>query len=199
MMKFDSIDDMPKKYRDQARKLLAAQEAEEKKLAETRDKGSDPQRIPNPSAKEVHPVNPEADRPHWTQKAAAEAAGAPVWKKYKNRETIVDGHKFDSRGEAERWVYLTMLQAAGEIYALKRQPVFILQEGFKNNRGTRRRPITYRADFEYWEEYQDGTEKHIVEDFKGHKTEAFRIKQKMFEKRYPDTILRITKRNGETE
>ena len=60
----------------------------------------------------------------------------------------------------------------------------MLQPGFTKN-GKRHRPITYRADFRV--RYKDGHEAII--DVKGYKTQVFRIKQKMFEYKYPEKEL----------
>ena len=63
----------------------------------------------------------------------------------------------------------------------------MLYESFKKGKKTHR-AITYIADFQYQE-----NGKTIVEDFKGIETEAFKIKRKLFEKRYPDKELRIVR------
>lgn len=107
--------------------------------------------------------------------------------KYHNRKTVIDGITFDSNGEANRYCELKLLQRAGEISDLKLQPKYILQESFKKGKKTHR-AITYIADFQYQE-----NGKTIVEDFKGFETEAFKIKRKLFEKRYPDKELRIVR------
>ncbi|NLB90534.1 MAG: DUF1064 domain-containing protein [Clostridiales bacterium] len=107
--------------------------------------------------------------------------------KYRNRKTIIDGITFDSKGEANRYCELKLLQRAGEISDLTLQPKFTLQESFKKN-GKTHRAITYIADFQYQE-----NGKTIIEDYKGMETEVFRIKRKLFEKRYPDKELRIVR------
>lgn len=39
--------------------------------------------------------------------------------KYMNRQTIVDGQKFDSKKEANRWMELKLMERAGLITDLK--------------------------------------------------------------------------------
>jgi hypothetical protein len=107
--------------------------------------------------------------------------------KYRNRKTTIDGITFDSKGEANRYCELKLLQRAGEISNLTLQPKYILQESFKKGKKTHR-AITYIADFQYQE-----NGKTIVEDFKGVETEVFRIKKKLFEKRYSQYELRIVR------
>lgn len=108
--------------------------------------------------------------------------------KYRNKKIIVDNIKFDSNLEAERYRQLKLLQRAKQISNLKLQVPFILQEGFKKN-GKTHRKIEYIADFVYEENGQT-----VVEDTKGMKTEAFKIKQKLFEYKYPDLNLKIITR-----
>ena len=81
--------------------------------------------------------------------------------KYRNRKTIVDGIKFDSKAEAKRYIELKLLQKNGLITNLQLQPRFELQPGYKNNKGENIRAITYKADFSYIE-----NGKMIVEDVK---------------------------------
>lgn len=107
--------------------------------------------------------------------------------KYGNQETFVDGHKFDSKAEAAHYENLKMLAMAEEIADLEVHPRFVLQDAF-TKRGHRFRAITYTADFSYWD-HKHG--RRVVEDVKGVQTQVFKIKRKMFEKRYPDLILVI--------
>ena len=107
--------------------------------------------------------------------------------KYKNKKTQVDMYVFDSEKEAKRYKELKLLERAKEISNLELQPRFLLQESFRKN-GKTYRKIDYIADFQYIE---DG--KTIIEDVKGLQTEAFKIKHKLFEKKYPELELRIIK------
>lgn len=110
-------------------------------------------------------------------------------RKYKNKKVEVEGRVFDSKREYKRFLDLWAMQSVGAIRDLECQPEFILQEGFKKN-GVTFRPITYRADFRY---IDCSTEMTVVEDVKGFETVEFKIKRKLFEKRYPELTLRIVK------
>lgn len=68
--------------------------------------------------------------------------------KYGNRKVVIDGIKFDSQKEGNRYCELKLLQRAGEISNLQLQPKFVLQEGFKK-KGKTYQAITYYADFMY--------------------------------------------------
>lgn len=103
--------------------------------------------------------------------------------KYGNRKTIVDGIKFDSKAEAERYKELRMMEQSGVITDLKCQPKFQLIPTFVKD-GKTFRGITYIADFSY---IQDG--RTVVEDVKGYKTEVYKLKRKMFEYYYSDLKL----------
>ena len=108
--------------------------------------------------------------------------------KYKNRKIVVDNIKFDSILEANRYQELKLLQKAKQISNLRLQVPFLIQEGFKKN-GKTHRKIEYIADFVYEENGQT-----VIEDTKGMKTETFKIKQKLFEYKYPDLNLKIITR-----
>lgn len=107
--------------------------------------------------------------------------------KYGNKKVTVDGYVFDSALEAKRYRQLVLLERAGEIKDLKLQVPFELQEAFKKN-GKHYRAIIYKADFVY---YDNKLKKTIVEDTKGMKTDVFKMKQKMFELKYPDLTIKI--------
>jgi len=107
--------------------------------------------------------------------------------KYRNKKTIVDDYIFDSIQESKRYKELKLLLRAGKISNLQLQPRFLLQEGFKK-KGKTYRKIEYIADFIYTEKG-----KTIVEDVKGIQTDVFKLKHKLFEKKYSDLELRIIK------
>lgn len=104
--------------------------------------------------------------------------------KYRAKKTEIDGIKFDSKKEARRYTELKLLEHNGDIENLTLQPRFLLQEGFRKN-GKTYRKIEYVADFMY---QQEG--KLIVEDVKGIKTDVYKLKQKLFEKRYQDLTIK---------
>lgn len=113
--------------------------------------------------------------------------------KYGNKK-ITDpatGFVFDSKHEFTRWCELRLLERAGKITDLKRQVKFELipaqreesTEVFKAgpHRGLPKpgavieMACTYVADFLYFDENGE----LVVEDVKGHKTEAYKIKKKL--------------------
>lgn len=108
--------------------------------------------------------------------------------KYKAVKTEIDGISFDSKAEADRYIYLKTLEKLGSIKDLQLQPKFILQDSFKKN-GKTYRAITYKADFSYF----DHKKGHLViEDVKGQKTEVYKIKKKLFEAKFKNlTIVEV--------
>lgn len=107
--------------------------------------------------------------------------------KYNAKSTTIDGIKFPSLREANRYRELKLLERAGEISNLELQPRFELHPKFKNKDNGNIRAIHYVADFRYIEGDQT-----IIEDSKGVQTPEFKIKRKLFLFKYPDLTLRIT-------
>lgn len=105
--------------------------------------------------------------------------------KYRNKKVIVDDYVFDSIQESRRYKELKLLLKAGKIKDLELQPRFLLQESFKKN-GKTYRKVDYIADFKY---IKNG--KTIVEDVKGIQTDVFKLKHKLFERKYPELELKI--------
>ncbi|MCK6203944.1 DUF1064 domain-containing protein [Bacillus infantis] len=100
--------------------------------------------------------------------------------KYNNRNTVVDGIKFDSVNESKYYLLLQEKVERGEIAGFSLQPKFLLQDKFEKD-GRKFRKIEYVADFEVV--HLDGSLEIV--DVKGVETEAFKIKRKLFEKKYP--------------
>ena len=95
--------------------------------------------------------------------------------KYGNIKTIIDGYKFDSKKEGNRYIELKMLQLGKQISDLKLQPKyhFPVNGGFVTYESGRK--LSYSADFSYIE---NGL--LVVEDVKSPATakeKAFRIKK----------------------
>ncbi len=105
--------------------------------------------------------------------------------KYNAKVVEFDGFRFASKKELKRYLELKTLEKAGKIKDLKLQPIFLLQEGFYYQ-GKSIRQITYRADFEYVDEKGN----RVVEDVKGFKTDVYKLKKKLFLKKYPDVIFK---------
>lgn len=87
--------------------------------------------------------------------------------KYRNVPTVVDGKRFASKKEARRYTELLLCQKAGEIKGLELQPSYPLDFNGVHI-------CTYRGDFRY----RDGHDV-VVEDAKGVKTDAYKIKKKL--------------------
>jgi hypothetical protein len=107
--------------------------------------------------------------------------------KYKSKKIEKDGYVFDSKIEARYYEQLKWLQEHNQILFFRLQPRYLLQEAFTKN-GHHFRKIEYIADFEI--HHLDGSIE--VVDVKGIETEAFKIKRKLFEKKYPHKLSLVT-------
>ena len=116
-----------------------------------------------------------------------------MYRKYHNTKTVADGIKFDSKLEAERYAQLKMMERSGVIRDLELQPEYDLIPSFRKNGKTWRRTV-YKADFRYILAEDDS---YIIEDVKGSTaviTDVFRLKQKLFEYKYPELTIKIVTR-----
>ena len=111
--------------------------------------------------------------------------GKSTMSKYKNKKVVVDNILFDSKKEANYYTKLKILKDAGKITDLELQKKFILQDKFTLN-GKTYRAITYVADFVY----KDDKGMHVV-DTKGYRTQVYKIKKKLFMKRFGIEIEEI--------
>lgn len=98
--------------------------------------------------------------------------------KFNAKRTTVDGITFDSRREADRYLVLKGMEEDGLIEDLRRQVRYELVPAFDVD-GRHYRPVYYVADFVYVE---DG--KEVVEDVKGMITDVYKLKSKLFARRY---------------
>jgi hypothetical protein len=106
-----------------------------------------------------------------------------VWhgsSKYHAKKTVVDGITFDSRKEADRYLVLKGMEEGGSIEDLRRQVRYVLIPAFDVD-GKHYRPVYYVADFVYMD---NETGKEVVEDVKGMRTDVYRLKSKLFARRY---------------
>lgn len=114
---------------------------------------------------------------------------APRRKFGNTKVTTVDGLKFDSKKEAQRWAILKKRQEDGLISKLERQKKIRLFDGFKTTKKVTAetiRPIDYTADFVY---EKDAVV--IIEDVKASKfllTPVYKLKRKL--------LLAILEREG---
>ena len=103
--------------------------------------------------------------------------------KYGNRKVELDGEKFDSVAERDRWVSLRLMERAGAIQSLRRQVRFHLSGSDGSH------VCDYIADFVY----RRGAGV-VIEDVKGVVTDVFRIKAKLMAAQgQPVTIWRKRK------
>ena len=96
--------------------------------------------------------------------------------KYNARKTVMYGHTFDSKREAEIYLDLLSRKQHGEIVRIRLQPQYTLLEGFRDNQGNKQRAITYTADF--FVTYADG--RNEVIEVKGVRTRDYQLRKKLF-------------------
>lgn len=104
--------------------------------------------------------------------------------KYHAKKTVVDGTTFDSRKEADRYLVLKCMEEDGIIENLRRQVRYELVPAF-DVEGRHYRPVYYVADFVYMDKE---TGKEVVEDVKGVRTDVYKLKSKLFARRYGMSI-----------
>ena len=92
------------------------------------------------------------------------------YNKYNNNPCEIDGIKFDSVREAERYTQLRLLERAGAIRDLQLQVPYIIIP--KSEHG---RALKYIADFAYI----DHNELYVVEDAKGVQTPVYKLKRRL--------------------
>lgn len=99
--------------------------------------------------------------------------------KYHSTPVEVDGIRFDSKREANRWAELRLLERAGKIEKLKRQVKYLLIPSQYRDGKCIEREASYIADFVY---VKGG---HlVVEDCKGFRTPEYKLKRKLMLERY---------------
>ena len=108
--------------------------------------------------------------------------------KYNSKKTVVDGQKFDSKKEANRYQELVLLEKAGVIKDLSRQVKFVLIPSQRDENGkVIERECSYKADFMYYDEAGET----IVEDVKGFRTKEYIIKRKLMLYQYGIRIREV--------
>mgnify|MGYP001166259738 FL=1 len=108
--------------------------------------------------------------------------------KYGNKKVIIQGIKFDSKWEGERYLYLKSLERAGTIRDLELQVRFNLMVNDQ-------KICAYIADFCYEREDKDGVWHYIVDDAKGVETPEFKLKKKLMKACLGIDIL-LSKKGG---
>ena len=124
------------------------------------------------------------------------------YRKYGNRKVMVDGIKFDSQHEAERYQELKLLLRAGKIKDLQLQVKFVLiptqhenyprysgKTGKRLKDGQRvvEKETYYLADFVY----RNTAGELVVEDAKGVRTEGYIMKRKLMLERHGIRIQEV--------
>ncbi len=90
--------------------------------------------------------------------------------KYRAEPTALDGHKFASKKEANRYAELKLMEKAKLIFDLELQPVLAcIVNGVH--------VCDYIADFRYRENH--GLKLQVTEDVKGVRTPVYRLKKKL--------------------
>ncbi len=97
-------------------------------------------------------------------------------RKYGNRKVVLNGIKFDSLREAERYGQLQLLERAGQITDLELQPRFELIPKQRRDDGKPERACEYVADFRYTD---TATGQTVIEDAKGMRTRDYIVKRKL--------------------
>lgn len=107
----------------------------------------------------------------------------PKKNKLGNIKVEYDGHKFDSKREAQRYAELKLLQRSGQISDLQTQVKFKLLPSQRDANGkVVERAVSYIADFVYFDRR---TSEMVAEDVKGYRDpssavyKVFAIKRKM--------------------
>lgn len=108
-------------------------------------------------------------------------------KKFRNQPVEIDGHRFDSKKEANRYCELKLLQKAGEISHLELQPKFYLYGSngpvlMQSARYPNGRRATWSGDFAY---FCSKRNKRICEDVKGMRTDMYLLKKAIVIACYP--------------
>lgn len=108
------------------------------------------------------------------------------YSKYNNKQVKICGKIFDSKHEAERYLLLLSMQREGSISDLRlqvpfelipsqREPDIIGPRGGVKSGKCIEKACVYYADFVY----KDNDGNTVVEDAKGVRTEAYKIKKKL--------------------
>lgn len=104
------------------------------------------------------------------------------------RKRMANGILFDSKLEMTRYLVLLDKTYKAEISHLSLQPIFVLAPSFTDKYGKHHRAITFVADFKYT---IVATGEEIIEDTKGFRTAVFRLKEKLFRRKFPKLSLVI--------
>lgn len=171
--RFDSVSDLPAKYREKINAEIKRQNV-------------------NRAARAAVELVQSAQKAKEKPKKKSE-------RKFHNRPTerIMpngDVRTFDSAREASRYDELMLMLRAGEIREMKVQPQFTLKESFVTPEGDLSRKVVYIADFSYEARAKDGTWRFVVEDVKSERTRKnkdYRIKVKLMQENRGITVQEV--------
>lgn len=113
------------------------------------------------------------------------------YNKYKvapKKDRTVDGIVFASKLEMQMYLDLKLLERAGNIAKLQLQPKYVVFNGFIDASMHSHEPVVYVADFLFYDKRYG---RYRVLDAKGKKTPKFKIKEKLFNKKFKDEGLYI--------
>lgn len=102
----------------------------------------------------------------------------------RSKKVTVDGILFDSKTEADYYVFLRYQEKTGAISNLRCHPRYELIPAITTIQGKRQRAINYILDFDY---IRDG--KRVAVDVKGWAMEDAQLKRKLFQWKYPTIEL----------
>ena len=103
--------------------------------------------------------------------------------KYHSTPTEVNGIRFDSKREANRWAELKLLERGHVITDLRRQVRYIIAPQ-TTVEGVKFTTKVYVADFVY---HKDG--KLVVEDVKGYRTQEYKLKRHLMALNYQILVV----------
>ena len=101
-----------------------------------------------------------------------------------SKKVTIDGILFDSKTEADYYVFLRYQEKTGAISNLRCHPRYELIPAITTMQGKRQRAINYILDFDY---IRDG--KRVAVDVKGWAMEDAQLKRKLFQWKYPTIEL----------
>lgn len=171
--RFDSVADLPEKYRAQINAEIQRQNvnrAAHAAVALVQESGNSEKKAKKRPEKKFHNRPTERIMPNG------------------------DVRTFVSAREASRYDELMLLLRAGEIRELKIQPQFTLKESYITANGDRSRAVTYCADFSYEARGENGAWHFVVEDVKSERTRKnkdYRIKAKLMQENRGITVQEV--------
>ena len=121
--------------------------------------------------------------------------------KFNATKVEIDGHKFDSKAEGERYVFLLEQIRNGHIRDLELQPKLVFMVHGEPVKSVAGRTLSYKPDFRYWKRDTVGGQVHwspVYEDVKGVATDLWKFKWAFAKAHYPKyKFIAVRKKKGE--